>query len=105
MIASLFFRFRNNRVEEGVGADQASLLCRELDNAGFFGADLGFHEIMQIVHEAVKGLCAGVDLLQGFFIQLIAGVLCDVLIQGIGDLLFQCGGLRNVVERILTQGK
>lgn len=102
MIASLFFRFRNDRVEEGVGADQASLLCRELDDAGFFGADLGFHEIMQIVHEAIIGLRAGMNLSQGFFVQPAAGVFRNILVQGIDDLVSNVVASERIIKRIVA---
>ena len=85
----LFRGFRDDRVEECVGRDQPPLLRCEPDNTGFFRSDIGLHQIMLIIHEAIIRLCIGVDLLQGFFVQLIAGVLGNVLVQGIDDLLFQ----------------
>ena len=70
------------------------MLRCEPDNTGFFRSDIGLHQIMLIIHEAIIRLCIGVDLLQGFFVQLIAGVLGDVVVQGGEDLVFQCIGLR-----------
>lgn len=79
------------------------MLRCEADNTGFFRSDIGLHQIMLIIREAIIRLCIGVDLLQGFFVQLIAGVLGNVLVQGIDDLLFQGGSSDGTIKRIVVQ--
>ena len=64
----LFWRFREDRVEKGVSGDYLALVGLKLDDAGSLLIDLSFHDIMHIVHEAIIGFRAGVELCQGLFI-------------------------------------